>query len=138
MIFDLRQMARALDGELVGGQILCPGPGHSLRDRSLSVRLSATAPDGFLAFSHAGDDWRASRDHVRAKLDLSRENDPRRALQAHRRPAEPRPEHADGRGEKTASALALWRESTDPRGTIVEIYLGYRDLHLGDDLVFRR
>jgi hypothetical protein len=36
---DLRRMATALGGEITGGQILCPGPGHSHRDRSLSVRL---------------------------------------------------------------------------------------------------
>ena len=80
---DLRSLARALGGEVVGGQVLAPGPGgHSRKDRSLSVRLSPTAPDGFLAFSHAGDDWRACRDHVKARLGLSRGNAPRRPLRS--------------------------------------------------------
>lgn len=64
----LSKLARALAGEVSGGQVLCPGPGHSPRDRSLSVRLSATAPDGFVVHSFAGDDWRECRDHVSERL----------------------------------------------------------------------
>jgi hypothetical protein len=36
----LRPIARALVGEVVGAQVFVSGPGHSRRDRSLSVRLS--------------------------------------------------------------------------------------------------
>ena len=46
--FDLRTIARALGGEVTGRQVLAPGQGHSARDRSLAVRLSNDAPDGFL------------------------------------------------------------------------------------------
>src|SRR5262249_22636751 len=64
-------VAAALGGELAGhNTILCPGPGHAPKDRSLSVKLDPTAPDGFLTYSHAGDDWRLCRDHVRARLGL--------------------------------------------------------------------
>jgi hypothetical protein len=61
----LRSMAAALGGEVMksskgGLYILCAGPGHSPRDRSLSVTPSATAPDGFIVYSHAGDDWVAT------------------------------------------------------------------------------
>ena len=39
-----REIARALGGEVVGRNILlCPGPGHSPRDRSLQVTLDARA-----------------------------------------------------------------------------------------------
>ena len=69
-MIDLPTIARALHGEISDQQVLAPGPGHSPRDRSLAIRLSATAPDGFIAFSHAGDDWRVCRDHVRAQLGL--------------------------------------------------------------------
>jgi hypothetical protein len=65
---ELRSWARALGGEASGSGVICPGPGHSARDRSLSVTLSATAPDGFIVYSHAGDDWQACRDYVRARL----------------------------------------------------------------------
>jgi hypothetical protein len=37
---DPKQVARVLGGEAIGSQISAPGPGHSTRDRSLSVRLS--------------------------------------------------------------------------------------------------
>ena len=90
-MMDIHSLARALGGEVVGGQVLAPGPGgHSRKDRSLSVRLTLTAPDGFLAFSHAGDDWRACRDYVRERLGLSRETAPRRAAEARQRPSQPR------------------------------------------------
>ena len=72
MLHDLRTIARLLDGEVSGSQVLAPGPGHGRRDRSLSVRLSPTAPDGVLAFSHARDDWRVCRDYVRERLGLPR------------------------------------------------------------------
>jgi putative DNA primase/helicase len=67
---NLHLAARALGGEVSGRQVICPGPGHSRRDRSLSVRLEPSAPDGFLVHSHAGDDWRTCRDHVRTLLGL--------------------------------------------------------------------
>jgi hypothetical protein len=65
--------AAALGGEVSGRDtILCPSPGHSPRDRSLSVKFDPAAPDGFLTFSHAGEDWRLCRDHVRERLGLPR------------------------------------------------------------------
>jgi putative DNA primase/helicase len=70
VINDLRIIARALGGRVIGCQVLAPGPGHSARDRSLSVRLSPTAPEGFLAFSHAGDNFVSCRDHVKRALSL--------------------------------------------------------------------
>jgi hypothetical protein len=64
-----RDIARALGGEVAGRDtVLCPGPGHSQRDRSLAVKLDAAAPDGFLIYSHADDDWRTCRDYVRQRL----------------------------------------------------------------------
>jgi hypothetical protein len=59
---DLRAVAKALSGEVVGGQVSAPGPRHSPRDRSLSVKMSLDAPDGFVVHSHSGDDWRECRD----------------------------------------------------------------------------
>lgn len=85
MITDLRALARALGGEMVSGQVLAPGPGHSPRDRSLSVKLSASSPDGFLAHSHAGDAWQDCRDHVKAALGIER----RSFLLVPRRPLPP-------------------------------------------------
>lgn len=38
---DLRTLAHALGGEVWGRQIFAPGPGHSRRDRSLSISAIA-------------------------------------------------------------------------------------------------
>jgi putative DNA primase/helicase len=133
MIASLREAARALGGEVVAGvQIVCPGPGHSRKDRSLSVRLSATAPDGFLAFSHAGDDWQVCRDYVRGRLGLApyawkMKDKPRPALRIV-------PKAAHDHVDKIRDALQLWDESSDPRGTIAETYLSSRQLELGEDI----
>ena len=68
---DLRSLARALGGEVEGSQVIAPGPGHSAKDRSLSVKLDANAPDGFLVHSFAKDDPIQCRDYVREKAGLS-------------------------------------------------------------------
>jgi hypothetical protein len=67
----LRDLARALGGEVSGGEVLAPGPGHSRKDRSLAVKSAPAAPDGFVCFSHANDDWQVCRDYVRAHLGLN-------------------------------------------------------------------
>ena len=66
----LRAWAQALNGEVAGRGVNCPGPGHSGSDRSLSVTPSATAPSGFLVNSFAGDDPIVCLDYVRARLGL--------------------------------------------------------------------
>jgi len=63
-------IALALGGEVHGREVLAPGPGHSAKDRSLSVTLSPVAPGGLLIHSFAGDDWRYCRDHVRERLGM--------------------------------------------------------------------
>jgi hypothetical protein len=65
---DVRAAARALGGVVSGGQIRCPGPGHSAKDRSLIVWFDPDAPDGFSIHSHAGDDWKECKDYVRQKV----------------------------------------------------------------------
>lgn len=65
-------MARKLGGEVVGGQISCPGPGHSPKDRSLRVSIHAASPWGFIAHSSVGDDFIACRDFVLERLQATR------------------------------------------------------------------
>jgi putative DNA primase/helicase len=123
---DLRSIARALGGEVIGRQVVAPGPGHSPKDRSLSVTVSAAAPDGFLVFSHAGDPWQDCRDHVKSRLGI----DPQQRLI---RPM-PRPITLPvGADDRTGHALALWHQA-DPRGHLVKRYLASRGLELGDDI----
>jgi hypothetical protein len=110
-VMSLSSAARLLGGEFSGGQIVCPGPGHSPRDRSLAVRFNADAPDGFLVFSYAGDDFAKCKDHVRQRLGL---------------PAEPVSiEPASRRTTKgnTDAARWLWRHRMPIAGTVAETYL---------------
>jgi hypothetical protein len=125
----LHAIAKALRGTVTGRSVLAPGPGHSVYDRSLSVMLSDMAPDGFLIYSHAGDDWRACRDHVRAQLGLSpfrHGREPRQVPQRERTVEAPSPNN-----HKTA--LHLWRQALEPRRTLVEAYLRNRRLDLPDE-----
>lgn len=132
----LPEIARALDGEVAGRQVLAPGPNHSRRDRSLAVMPSDSAPDGFVLHSHAGDDWRTCRDHVAARLGIVRdqrpvEQHPFERLQERARQA--KAEQAE-RDKRIAKAARLWTAGSDPRGTIVEAYLTSRGLRLPDEL----
>lgn len=146
----LQQIAAALGGQIAGpGAVLCPGPGHSPRDRSLAVRLDPVAPDGFLVHSHAGDDWRKCRDHVRQRLGLPAwrpgdeqnrsvpHDDLRKwdaALMQAASEAVPR-EFTEDEQARIANAVRLWNEGVDPRGTLAEKYLREtRKLDLPDDL----
>jgi hypothetical protein len=57
-------------GETHGRRVVAPGPGHSNTDRSLSITLSNSAPEGFLVHSFASEDDLACRDYVRSRLNL--------------------------------------------------------------------
>ena len=138
-MIDLRSLQRALGGEISGGQLLCPGPGHSPRDRSLAVRPSRDT-DGFVVHSHAGDDWKLCKDYVRERLGLpqwqpgdgrDRRVDPSRLKSFERAAveaeAERRPLTQDDR-VRIGCARAVWDGATDPRGTEAERYLASRKL----------
>jgi hypothetical protein len=69
-MMSLQKMAELLGGDVNGDGVLCPGPGHSDADRSLSVKLDENESEGFVVNSFSGDDWRECRAHVRKKLGL--------------------------------------------------------------------
>jgi len=135
---NLRDIARVLGGEVSGGQVLAPGPGHSPIDRSLAVRLSRSAPDGLLVFSHCGDDWRLCREYVGKRLGFARRRpDATRAdhtlsaqLATHTLSTD-RDNDADD-AARTRRVLAIWSETADPRGTPVWPYLSARGIALGE------
>jgi putative DNA primase/helicase len=128
---NLQHIAHALGGEVSGRQVLAPGPGHSSHDRSLAVRPARDAPDGLLIYSHSGDDWRSCRDHVLSRLGISLG----RAFEVHeKRWLAEAGKSAKGRIERAA---ALWREGIEPRGTLVEKYLGSRGVALAPELALR-
>jgi hypothetical protein len=69
----VEELHRALGGEITSGktgpQVLCPGPRHSAKDRSLAV-APGNGDDGFVVHSFAGDDPIKCKDHVRNRLGL--------------------------------------------------------------------
>jgi putative DNA primase/helicase len=133
---DLLTLRAALGGEISGRQLLCPGPDHSLRDRSMSVKLDPSAPDGFVCFSHAGDSWQDCKDYVRGRLGLpvwqpGDEQDRRVPIERMRsfdiaaidHDAEKRHVHTAEEKARVKSALKIWDEAIDPRNTLAEKYL---------------
>jgi hypothetical protein len=109
----LQQLAKALNGEIKGNEVLCPGPGHSAKDRSLSVALSG-AREGFIVYSFAGDDPIKCRDYIRDKLGL------------------PKPQR-NGNGLSSTDDLAKLindavasQKKTEPKGKLVAQY-DYKD-----------
>src|SRR4051794_18039776 len=65
-----QQLAAALGGEVSGNEVLAPGPNHSPKDRSLSIKFDAEAPDGMLVHSFAGDDPLVCKDYIRDRAGL--------------------------------------------------------------------
>jgi hypothetical protein len=110
---------------------LAPGPGHSPRNRSLCVKLSASSPDGFIVHSFRGHDWRDCRDHVRQQLGIGPDDWKREGPVP--KPGRPAP-LGNAAGDKIVKALGIWRSGVHPRQTIVETYLKSRGLDLGDDI----
>ena len=138
---DIRAVAHALGGDVIGrDRVAAPGPGHTDRDRSLTVTLDANAPDGFICFSHAGDPWDVCKDYVRERLGLpqwqpgdgrDRRVEPSR-LRAFDRAAvnvdSERRERTQDDLIRIGRAQAIWHTATDPRGTLAEEYLASRAL----------
>jgi putative DNA primase/helicase len=147
-MIDARAIAYALGGDVLGRDtVLVPGPGHSRKDRSLAIKLDASAPDGFLIYSHAGDDWKICRDHVRSQLGLpqwdpgdeqNRNIPPSRVQQwdlAAIKAAvdEGQRQWSEDELARIASARQIWDAGKDPRGTLAEMYLRkHRKLDLPD------
>jgi hypothetical protein len=150
---NLQAAAQALGGQIAGrNTIVCPAPGHSPKDRSLSVRFDPNAPDGFLVCTFAGDDWKVCRDYVRSRLGLPswKPGDEQRRIIPARDVAKwdvaaiDAEVNADPRTWteddllRINRARALFDEAGDPRGTLAEIYLNRdRKLELPDELAGR-
>jgi putative DNA primase/helicase len=141
---DLQTLRRALGGEIVGRQLICPGPGHSPKDRSLSITISPSSPIGFLCHSFAGDDWRECQEYVCDRLGLKpwspddgTERVRRLDIDCVEREVQEKPREltAEDR-QRIARALEIWNQGVDPRGTLAERYLNHtRMLKLPDALV---
>jgi putative DNA primase/helicase len=121
---NLRHVASMLGGEVRGGKVVCPGPGHSRVDRSMAVwldgdrlRVDTLCPD---------DDWRDCQAYVRQRLGMPQwepsKGAPARPLSKVRAPdTKPRPTPA--KSDTGEFGRRIWVEAIDPRGTIAEDYL---------------
>jgi Toprim domain len=143
---NIRAIARALGGNIVSSrQLLCPGPGHGPKDRSLSVLL-ANNDDGFVCYSHAGDDWQVCKDYIRERLGWpswqpgdgrDRRVNPSQLAAFDRAAVDAESEHRERTPDNLARierAVAIWNTAADPRGTPAERYLASRALFLTDDI----
>jgi len=139
----LQSWTHALGGIVSGPNVVCPGPGHSSRDRSLSVTPSGASPNGFLVNSFAGDDPIVCLDYVRAKLGMAAFEPQRAAPAPFPKPGhealtttgvapQRAPQKDDEAKGKRDFALRMWDQAADPRGTLVETYLKSRRLELPD------
>ena len=112
---------------MCGHTILCPGPGHTRRDRSLSVTF--VGADEPIVYSFAGDDWRACKDHVARLLGLPAEIGPRQRVRVPRRtPVERTPDQDNAR--RSEIARDIWQTAKPAQGTLVETYLASRGIEL--------
>ncbi|KQV39174.1 MULTISPECIES: toprim domain-containing protein [unclassified Rhizobium] len=115
---NISTLANALGGEVSGrDRVLCPGPGHSAKDRSLSVIVVG---DGYLVHSFAADDWKDCRDHVADLLGLGASRFPRPSEEELEKLRKAEEEQAK---KVEALALSCWREALPIGGTIGETYL---------------
>jgi hypothetical protein len=117
------EIARALGGEVCGGQVRAPGPGHSPRDRSLSIKVDEGAPDGFLVHSFAGDDAIRCKDYVREKVGLAWDCVRKNYHQLNRTPAPPVADYRLYTERQLEKARWLWACKAAAENSPVENYL---------------
>lgn len=138
-----RQIAQILGGDVQANGAIVPAPGHSPKDRSLSISLSPTARDGFVVYCHSpGADPLACKDYVRQKLGLGPWRPSSQAPEMSRgfRTAAPPPDHMPTSAvdldseRRKRRATALWQEAREPRGTPVDRYLLTRCIELPADI----
>lgn len=122
--FDARLIADALGGEIVGpNQVRAPGPGHSKKDRSLSLKIEPSAPYGLLIHSFSGDDFQTCLSYIQSALGISCNAEAFASVL----------EGPTHRYSSTDAALRLWNEAEDARGTLTERYLRSRGLSLMEE-----
>jgi len=124
MSADLREIVERIGGEILqGGQAaIVPGPGHSRRDRSLSLKLS---PDGkVLFYSFANDQAGAVMQYLGIGASQERVSD----QEAQRRRQERKRAFEEDLAIKRAFCVRVWRETVDIMGTAGEAYLNGRGI----------
>lgn len=120
----LEQIAARLGGKVrrdkAGPYVAAPGPGHSAKDHSLTVRINPSAPDGFLvnSFADKDSDAIALKDYVRDKAHLPAFK-PKATARGHAPRPAPSAEIAARRAAATERAAAALRKGTETAATVV-------------------
>lgn len=142
-MMSLSHIAKALGGVVTSGQVMAPGPGHRPHDRSMAVKIGESGK--LIVHSHAGDDAMKCKAYVEQRLGIvwqpehSENAGAAQAIDRMQARASKANGHSNVNGPESrpvdnrqASALKLWAEAVDPRGTVVETYLASRRLGLPD------
>jgi hypothetical protein len=129
---DAASIAAALGGRKSGGSWMAPCPAHNDSTPSLSLR---NLVDGkVLVYCHAG----CAQDRVISELRKRGIWPGNTTVTAAPVPADPVPRRV-GRDEadRSAAALAIWKDAVPARGTLVEAYLASRGLILPPSATLR-
>jgi putative DNA primase/helicase len=125
-------IARALGGRRIGGTWLARCPAHDDRKPSLSIRH---ANDGkVLVHCHASCDQERVIAELRG-LGLWPSDGPRAPSRKVRAPVQHKL-HPDDIGQ-SKSAFAIWGSAKQAQGTLVEVYLASRRIHLAAPIALR-
>jgi putative DNA primase/helicase len=117
---DLASLARAAGGEWRGNHAVIPGPGHSPRDRSLSLTIGERGQ--IVWHSFAGDSWHSVGPYLQSLgIDLGGKRRTAEEIEADR--AEHRERQAETLAQKRAVARRIIDESKPIAGTLAETYL---------------
>jgi hypothetical protein len=89
------------------------------------IKIDPAAPDGFVAGSFAGDDWRDCKDYIQERLGRARWQPAHQG----QRPATPKIGPVVSREDdtsRTKNALAIWGQTVPLAGTLGDTYLRQR------------
>ncbi len=126
-----RRVTEYLYGDWHGAYGLAPGPGHSRRDRSLSIRPHPSDPNNVIMHSFARDHWQPIKDQLRAAGILpltgfkraAPTRDPAAMAVAAAKKVEAEIEHAARIATWRQKARWLWRRGVPVDGSVAERYL---------------
>ncbi|MFN3856557.1 MAG: toprim domain-containing protein [Caulobacter sp.] len=127
---DLHSIVRRLGGDLYDGgrRAVVPGPGHSRRDRSLSLR--ETEDGRILYYSHAGDPGLAICAHLGIEARADRKTS---SFELERQKRERERRDREAKARDLAFCRDIWRSTQPLAGSWAETYLYKRGLILEAD-----
>lgn len=128
------ELTRLLGGDWHGSYGTVPAPGHSKRDRSLSIKSNPHNPNDVILHSFAGEQWKTIKDELRRRgilLAMGWRHRPAFVCSnIEKAKAKQHDTKAAQRRSTSQKALWVWRQSLSARGTVVEHYLRGREIEI--------